>query len=126
MAVSSYRDLEVWKKGLELAKAVYRVTEGFPKHEIYGLTSQVRRAAVPVPANIAEGHALSTTKGFIRHLSITRGSLAELETLMTLAEHLSYCQASVRTEILRQCDEVSRMLSGLRKSLARRIGNEVE
>ena len=125
MAVSSYRDLEVWKKGMQLAKSAYCLTEHFPKHEVYGLSSQLQRAAVSIPANIAEGHALDTTKGFLRHLSITRGSLAELETLLTLAEQSGYCSSNATGEIIFQCDELSRMLSGLQKSLKRRIGRGV-
>jgi four helix bundle protein len=121
MSVSSYRDLEVWKKAVQLAKAVYRMTEAFPRHEVYGITSQLRRAAVSVPANIAEGRVLATTKEFLRHLSIARGSLAELETLLTIAEQLAYCQPGTAHEILHRCDEISRMLSGLRNSLKRRM-----
>lgn len=120
MPISSYRDLEVWKKGVQLAKAAYQLTGTFPKHEIYGLSSQLQRAAVSIPANIAEGHARNTTKEFLRHLSIARGSLAELETLLTLAEQLGYCQPSTFHEIMRHCDEISRMISGLRNALHRK------
>jgi four helix bundle protein len=116
--------LDVWKKGMQLVKTVYQLTESFPKHEVYGISSQLQRAAVSIPANIAEGHALSSTKEFLRHLSIVRGSLAELETLLTLAQQLSYCQPSTTIEIMHQCDEVSRMLSGLRNSLKRRLNRD--
>ena len=122
--VSSYRDLEVWKKGVQLARLVYKLTGGFPKCEVYGMCSQMQRAAVSVPANIAEGHARSSTKEFLRYISIARGSLAELETLLVLAEQLEYCQVRGTAEIFRQCDEVSRMLSGLRNSLKRRINRD--
>jgi four helix bundle protein len=124
MPVSSYRDLEVWKKGVQLAKIVYRLTQDFPKHEVYGISSQLQRAAVSIPANIAEGHARSTTKDFLRYISITRGSLAELETLLTLAEQFGYCQTNHTNEITRHCDELSRMLSGLQKSLKRRMDRD--
>jgi four helix bundle protein len=120
MPVSSYRDLEVWKKGIQSAKATYQVTEAFLKHEIYGLSSQLQRAAVSIPANVAEGHARNGTKEFLRHLSIARGSLAELETLLMLAEQLNYCQPSTTHEIMRRCEEISRMPSGLRNALHRR------
>jgi four helix bundle protein len=125
MPVCSYRDLEVWKKGIQLTKTVYRLTATFPKHEVYGISSQLQRAAVSIPANVAEGHALNSTQQFLRHLSIARGSLAELETLLILAEQLNYCQSTTANEIMLQCDEVSRMLSGLRRSLNRRIRQDV-
>jgi four helix bundle protein len=124
MTVSSYRDLDVWKKGMLLADAVYRLTDGFPKFEVYGISSQLQRAAVSVPANIAEGHALDTTKGFLRHISITRGSLAEVETLLTLAERRGCCLSTTVQEIMQRCDKVSRMLSGLQRSLKRRISHD--
>jgi len=121
MAVNSYRDLIVWQKGMELTKQVYEVTQEFPKQEIYGLTSQVRRAAVSVPANIAEGHARDSTKEYLHHLSITRGSLAELETLMLLASELRYCEAEGIRVIQSLCAEVSRMLSVLKQRLEERL-----
>jgi four helix bundle protein len=85
------------------------------------MRSQVQRAAVSIPANIAEGHARSSTREFLHHLSIARGSLAELETLLTLAEQLEYCQPTEVRETLQRCDEISRMLSGLRKRLKDRL-----
>jgi four helix bundle protein len=121
MAVSSYRDLTVWQKGMELTKEVYQVTQGFPKQEIYGLTSQVRRAAVSVPANIAEGHARDSTKEYLHHLSIARGSLAEVETLLLLANQLRYCEAVKTCAIESLCAEVGRMLSGLKNRLEQRL-----
>jgi four helix bundle protein len=124
MAVSSYRDLDVWKKGVQLAKAVYHLTAALPKHETFGISSQLQRAAVSIPANIAEGHARSSTKDFLRFLAIARGSLAELETLLTLAVELEYCHSHEAGEIMRRCDEVSRMLSGLRNSLKRRVNRD--
>jgi four helix bundle protein len=125
MPVSSYRDLGVWEKGMQLAKHVYQLTASFPKHEVYGISSQLQRAAVSIPANIAEGHALASTKQFLRHLSIAKGSLAELETLLTVAEQLNYCQSDTVGEILSRCDEASRMLSGLQRSLKRRINDDL-
>jgi four helix bundle protein len=121
MPVNSYQDLVVWQKGVQLAKLVYTLTATFPKHEIYGISSQLQRSAVSIPANIAEGHARSSTKEFLHHLSIARGSLAELETLLALAEQLDYCPSDAASDILRQCEEVSRMLSGLRSRLKQRI-----
>ena len=121
MVVSSYRDLLVWKAAMELAKIVYAVSAQFPAKETYGITSQLQRAATSVPANIAEGHAQTPTKEFLHHLSIARGSLAELETLLTLAEQLGYCGQSQTLEVFPQCDRVSRMLAGLRKRLKEKI-----
>jgi four helix bundle protein len=123
-AVNSYRDLIVWKKGMELAGQVYRLTQKFPKQEMYGLISQLQRAAVSIPANIAEGHARNSTKEFLHHLSIARGSLAELETLLLLAEQLHYCKEDEARLALRHCDEVSRILSGLRKGVERGMRGE--
>lgn len=121
MAVSSYRDLEVWQRSLQLAKRAYTLTADFPKHEAYGLASQLQRAAVSIAANIAEGHARSSTKEFLRHLSISRGSLAELETLLVLTEQLNYCHSPEIQETLQHCDTISRMLSRLRSSLQQRM-----
>jgi four helix bundle protein len=88
IVIKSYRDLTVWQDGLKLAVSVYRVTNSFPKHELYGLVSQLRRCSVSVPSNIAQGHAKSSTKDYLRHISIALGSLAELETQLILATEL--------------------------------------
>jgi four helix bundle protein len=88
--MNSYQELLVWQRGMEIAKLVYQLTSQFPKSEQYGLTSQLQRAAVSIPANIAEGHARDSTKEFLRYLSIVRGSLAELETLLLLSRDFSY------------------------------------
>ena len=80
MEIKSYRDLRVWQAGMDLVVRVYRLTQGFPTHELYGLTSQMRRAAVSIPSNIAEGHTRESSKEYLHHLSIAQGSLAELET----------------------------------------------
>jgi four helix bundle protein len=88
--VNSYRDLMIWQHSVELAEQVYRLTQHFPKQEMYGLSVQIQKAAVSVPANIAEGHARDSTKEFLHHLSISLGSLAELETQLILAERLAY------------------------------------
>ena len=99
----SYRDLEVWKKSMRLAKRIYQITQRFPSEERFGLTNQLRRAAVSVPSNLAEGHARFGPGEFSRFLSITMGSVAELET-----------------QILLSNDAVGRMLRGLAKSIERR------
>jgi len=88
--VRSFRDLEVWRLGLDLAQDVYRCTAFFPKSEAFGLTAQMRGAAVSIPSNIAEGQARNSTKEFLRFLSIALGSLAELETQLELANRLGF------------------------------------
>ncbi len=121
MQVNSYRELKVWQLGMQLAKDVYLLTQRFPKHEIYGLGSQLQRAAVSVPANLAEGHAKDSTKDFLRHISIAQGSLAETETHLLLAESLDYLQSNGVAAILEKCAEERRMLSGLRRKLKAKL-----
>ncbi|PIP76384.1 MAG: diversity-generating retroelement protein bAvd family protein [Ignavibacteria bacterium CG22_combo_CG10-13_8_21_14_all_37_15] len=116
--LKSYRELIVWQKSISLVKMIYTSTQHFPKEEIYGLTSQIRRAAVSIPANIAEGQARNTTGEFIQFPGIAKGSLAELETLLILSENLNYMQKEVSENLLRDCEEISRLLSGLKKSLS--------
>lgn len=85
MKLNSFRDLRVWQLSMELVEIIYRLTQNFPKYEIYGLTSQIQRAAVSVPSNIAEGHTREHTKEFLHHLSIAQASLAELETQLEIS-----------------------------------------
>jgi four helix bundle protein len=94
MAVQSYRELEVWQVAMSLAEECYKVTKGFPKDELFGMTSQIRRAAASIPANIAEGQGREHTKEFMNHLSIARGSLKELETHLILAQRVSFVEGS--------------------------------
>jgi four helix bundle protein len=126
VSLNSYRELEVWQFGIRLTKQVYEVTRTFPKQELYALCSQMQRAAVSIPANNAEGHARSSTKEFLHHLLIARGSLAELETMLTIAEELGYCISSATSPILQLCDRVSRMLAGLRRHLNEKIQRDHE
>ena len=90
MEIHSYRDLKVWQIGLSLVCQIYELTGHFPKSEIYGLTSQIQRAAVSVPSDIAEGHARGSSREFLHFLTISLGSLAELETQLVIALHLKY------------------------------------
>lgn len=117
MPVSSFKDLLVWQKGMQLAGKVYELTRNFPKSELFGIISQMQRAVISIPANIAEGHARNSTKEFLHFISISRGSLAELETFLSLSVQLNYCQEKDTETILHLCDEISRMLSGLRNKL---------
>jgi four helix bundle protein len=121
MAVSSYNDLLVWQKSMALAKQVYDATKAFPRDELYALTNQVRRAAVSVPSNIAEGHARDSTKEFLHHLSIALGSLAEVETQLILSQDLQYLPNELLAELLNETSELGRMIRGLQKSLQRKL-----
>lgn len=120
MPASSYRSLIVWKNSIQLAKKVYKFSTGLPKQETYELASQMQRAAVSVSANIAEGHARDSSKEFMQFVRIARGSLAELETLITIAGELDYLENTLHKEFLSDCDQIGRMLTGLRKSILQR------
>ena len=117
----SYRDLVVWQLAMELTKQVYVATATFPSDELYGLTSQLRRCAVSIPSNIAEGHARESSKEFLHHLSIAMGSLAELETQVTLAGDFQYVPAGAAIELLAAADQLGRKLRGLQKSIRSRV-----
>ena len=112
-----YKDLIVWQKGMELAKAVYKLTARFPSEERFGLIAQMRRAAVSVPSNIAEGQARQGTREFLQFLSLAMGSLAELDTQSLLSVELNYCKKEDLAEILRLVADLSRMIRALRRSL---------
>lgn len=109
----SYRDLIAWKKGMELALLVYRLTADFPKSETFGLAVQMRRAAVSIPSNIAEGHARFSKREFKHFLRNARGSLAELETQAILSKDLHYLKDEEARELLKSTDELGRILTGL-------------
>ncbi len=117
MSKSGYKDLIAWKKGMELVAAIYDATDGFPSHEMYGLVSQLRRAAVSVPSNIAEGKAHYSNRDFVRFLRHARGSLAEIETQILIAEQRKYLEAEKAAQFSQQLDELGRILSGLINSL---------
>jgi four helix bundle protein len=114
-----HRELLVWQKSVELALLIYRLTETFPKSEIYALTSQMRRAATSVPANIAEGAARTGTNELLRFLSFSNGSLSELDTHLEIAYRLGYFPD--RAEVDEKVEEVFRMLSGMTASLKRKL-----
>jgi four helix bundle protein len=117
MGVQSYRELVAWQKAMDLVTDVYKVCRSFPKEEVYGLTQQVRRAAVSVPANIAEGQGRGSGKEFSYHLRVSHGSLQELETLVLIARRLEYVEAAAHDRLVACIDELSRILRGLRKSV---------
>jgi len=119
LKIGSYRDLKAWHLAIDLVQLVYHLTADFPKTEIYGLTMQMRRAAVSVPSNIAEGHERHSTKEYIRFISIASASLAELETQLLIAERLEFggSELQIAFEMAR---EIGKMLRGLERSLQQR------
>lgn len=119
--VHSYRDLVVWQRAMDLVVLVYRVSARFPKDEMFGLTSQVRRAAVAVPSNIAEGQGRQTTRDFLHFLCVARGSLNETETQILVAARLQYVDERAMTEVLDLSAEVGRLLHGLSRSLKEKL-----
>jgi four helix bundle protein len=120
--IESYRDLLAWQKAMNLVENVYALTKRLPDAERFGLTAQLRRAAVSIPSTLAEGHARASTREFSRYVSIARGSLAEVETQLLIAQRLGYVDAGATAPLLSDCDEQSRMLRGLKKSLDNKLG----
>ena len=119
--IQSYQDLDVWKLGIDLTLRIYEVANLFPPSERYGLSSQVRRAIVSVPSNVAEGHARRRPKPYLNHVEISLGSLAEVVTCLVVARRLGYIsQAQLEAET-RETDRIGQMLHGLARSLERRI-----
>jgi four helix bundle protein len=117
----TYRDLDAWKQGMELVEHCYRSTAPFPKSELYGLTSQLRRAAISIPANLAEGHCRRTTKAYANHVSIAIGSHGELETCVEVSCRLGFLSVEERARILAISDSVGRLLNGLYRALAAKL-----
>ena len=119
--IKSHRDLIVWQKSMDLAEDVYRVTTEFPREEMYRLTSQLIRAVISVPANIAEGHARGTRRDYANFLAIAKGSLMETETFLMLAERLGYDNPKRIERTLSLVTEVSKMITALRSRLQERL-----
>lgn len=117
MEVKSYRDLTVWRKALDLVVLCYQITENFPKDEIYGLTSQLKRSVVSIPANIAEGHGREGLGEYIHFLGIAQGSLRETETHLLIASRLSFVNGNSLNQALNLSEEVSKMLGSLIRTL---------
>ena len=115
--IKSHRDLIVWQKAMDLVEAVYEATASFPKEETYALTSQIRRAVVSIPANIAEGQGRRLSKEYLYFLANSRGSLWELDTHLEIALRLHYLGSENYLKIKQQLDEVARILNGLMKSV---------
>lgn len=121
MTVHSFRDLLVWQKSVDLAVECYEFTNHFPKSELYGLTNQMRRAAVSVPSNVAEGSERRHTQEYIQHVCVSCGSLAELETQAEIARRLRFVDEQSVQQFFTHTDEISRMLHGLRNSLEAKV-----
>jgi four helix bundle protein len=115
--IQSYRDLDVWQKGMALAENCYRITKTFPKEEVYGMVSQIRRAAVSIPANIAEGYGREYRTEYIRFLRIAQGSLKELETHLLLAVRVDLITTEIAQPILAQCESTGKLLHALLRAL---------
>lgn len=121
MPVRSYRDLVVWQKSMDLVVAVYEVTAAMPKEELYGLTNQMRRAAVSIPSNVAEGQGRKNDRELLRFLGISQGSLCELETQLTLAERLSFLKSQKLTPVFQRATEVAKLAAAFSAKLKSEI-----
>ena len=117
----TYKELVAWQRGFQLCRAVYDTTRDFPTDERFGLSAQMRRAAVSVPSNIAEGYGRGTTRDYVRFLSNAKGSLSELETQLLIAQDLSYGRPTALTKTLDCLAETERVLSGLIRSLQKKV-----
>ena len=115
--IRTHKDLKIWSRSVDLVTRIYKVTEGFPKSELFGLTSQIRRAAVSVPSNIAEGSGRRTAKELIYFLHIAIGSMAELETQFIISQNLGYLKAEDFTKIDKELHELLRMTTALANNL---------
>ncbi len=119
--ISHFRELQVWQRGMDIVQVVYEISSGFPKTEIYGLTSQLRRAAVSVPSNIAEGHTRASTKEYLHHVSMAQASLAEVETQLELAARLQYADLERLKPIQAECVILGKQLYHLRDAVQKRL-----
>jgi len=119
--IRDYRDLRVWQVAVDLVERIYDVTRPFPRHEMFGLAGQMQRAAVSVSANIAEGHTREYTKEYLKHISVARGSLAEVQTLLEIAARLGYISRDECQQVLDEAFALGRQLTTLRNALSRRI-----
>jgi four helix bundle protein len=117
MTIKSYKDLKVWQVAIDMVVDIYRLTAKFPRNESFGLVSQIQRATVSIPSNIAEGHARGTSREFHHYLSITLGSTAELETQLIIASKLGYLEQTTANEMLERIDKLGKMIRALQKSV---------
>lgn len=124
-AFKGFRDLKVWQRSRVLVKSIYEISALFPKDELYGLTSQIRRCAVSVPSNIAEGSSKRSTREFLRFLNMAYGSLAELETQLLLAGDLGYIITDSVNPLMIEIEEIGRMTNGLISKLNEKLNSEL-
>jgi len=117
MKIKNYKDLNIWKRSIELVEEIYKLTKSFPKEELYGLTSQMRRAAVSIPSNVAEGFTRFHNKEYKQFLYIALGSCSELSTQITIASRLKYFDDNKMEVILNEIDEICRMTMNLIKKI---------
>jgi four helix bundle protein len=116
-SVKRYSDLIAWQKSMDLVEEIYKLTRSFPKEELYGLSSQLRRSAISIPSNLAEGHCPNGRREFVHHISIALGSLGEAETQIQIAARLGYLDELVSAKLLAQASEVGKIIVGLMNSL---------
>ncbi|MBU1053239.1 MAG: four helix bundle protein [Proteobacteria bacterium] len=116
--MKTYRDLEVWQKSMNLVIEIYKISKGFPKEEAYGLTSQMRRCAISIPSNMAEGYGRNSTNEYLRFLRIATGSLYELQTQMEISMNLYYLNRDEFDKLYELSREIERMLSSLIRKLS--------
>ena len=121
MKIKSFRDLRIWQLAMELVEQIYRTTRDFPKEELYGLTSQIRRAAVSIPSNIAEGHTREHTKEFLNHISMAQASLAEVDTQLEIARRLNYISAEAMSSFNARVVSLGKQQYALRNALLRKL-----
>jgi four helix bundle protein len=121
MPITGFQDLDVWRAAHELTLASYKLSGDFPKSEVYGMASQLRRAAASVPSNIAEGWGRRSTKEYLRYLSIAHGSLQETRYFLLLAKDLSYCSSERQQELEMLVNRIGAMLAGLERSLKAKV-----
>jgi four helix bundle protein len=116
--IKTHKDLDVWKKGVVFVIEIYKITEQFPKSEVYGLSSQIRRASLSIPTNIAEGFGRNHKKELLQFLNIAMGSAAEIDTLLLISKELKYLTNVNYSELSELLDHISRMLKNLSKSIS--------
>jgi four helix bundle protein len=124
--IQSYKDLKVWQAAMTIAVSCYGLTRRFPKDEMFGMSAQIRRAAVSIAANIAEGHGRETSATFAHFLRISQGSLKELETHLLLAEQVDLASIETIAPVLEQCDELGRMIRSLIRSMEQKAAGRAQ
>jgi four helix bundle protein len=117
--MKSFRELRVWQQAMELVEKIYRLTQNFPKQETYGLMSQLRRAVISIPSNIAEGHTREHIKEYLHHLSMAQASLAEVETQLEISSRLGYMPGNQLKELIPEMSSLGKQLYSLRNALSR-------